>query len=138
MEARKERKEERSTVGQGEGAVCYPSSVHPVSQLPAAYWISLSLWPTELFLALHTPTPKHKHPHILCILTSRCIHTVIHKQSGTLIFFSLFFLQQTDEKLKCGDAHKQNSLCDSGGIAQILKSHWGLHSSHDFIPRLFR
>ena len=62
------------SVGQVEGAVCYPSSKvsRLMSQLPAAHWISLSLWPTELFLASHTHPQAHKY---ICILTHRHSYT---------------------------------------------------------------
>lgn len=52
-------------MGQVEGPVCYPSRKVSslMSQLPAAHWISLSLWPTELFLASHIHPQAHTHTH---------------------------------------------------------------------------
>lgn len=67
----------------------YPSSEvsSPMSQLPAAHWISLSLWPTKLFLAshIHPGAQAQTNTHIyIGTLTHICIYayTVIHKESG--------------------------------------------------------
>lgn len=60
----------RSTVGQLEVS-------GPMSQLPAAHWISLSLWPTELFLAshIHPPSTKRAYAHTQCMYTIKPIDT---------------------------------------------------------------